>query len=114
MLKEILTVLYERDLNKLKAEIEQYQNEADLWKKPGNVPNSAGNLCLHLNGNLQHFFGAVLGGTDYVRDRDEEFSATGVSRDKMLTDVDTTLDVVKSTLAKLDDEDFAATYPIEV
>jgi len=114
MFKEVLTELYARDLNKLKTEIEQYKNEADLWIKPGDVPNSAGNLCLHLNGNLQHFFGAVLGGTDYVRDRDAEFSATGVSRDKMLADVDTTLDVVKSTLANLDDEDFDSTYPIEV
>ena len=114
MLNEILIQLYERDLNKLKTEIEQYSSEADLWKKPGDVPNSAGNLCLHLNGNLQHFFGAVLGGTDYVRDRDAEFSSTAVSRDEMLADVDTTLDVVKSTLAKLNDEDFASAYPIEV
>src|SRR5438445_7876029 len=114
MLTDVLIQLYERDLAKLKTEIELYTNEADLWKKPGDVPNSAGNLCLHLNGNLQHFFGAVLGGTGYVRDRDAEFSSTGVSRDKMLADVDTTLDVVKSTLAKLNDDDFAATYPIEV
>ena|SRR5438874_629024 len=114
MLKEVLTELYERDLHKLKAEIEQYKNEADLWKKPGNVPNSAGNLCLHLNGNLQHFFGAVLGGTGYVRDRDAEFSSTGVSKDQMLADIDTTLDVVKTTLATLNDEDFVSTYPIEV
>ena len=114
MLKEVLLELYERDLNKLKTEIAQYENEANLWEKPGNVPNSAGNLCLHLNGNLQHFFGAVLGGTGYVRDRDAEFSSTGVSRDKMLSDIDTTLDAVKSTLARLEDEDFAATYPIEV
>ena len=114
MLKEVLLELYERDLNMLKTEIAQYENEANLWEKPGNVPNSAGNLCLHLNGNLQHFFGAVLGGTGYVRDRDAEFSSTGVSRDKMLSDIDTTLDAVKSTLARLEDEDFAATYPIEV
>ncbi len=114
MLTEILTDLYERDLNKLKDEISAYADEADLWKKPGGVPNSAGNLCLHLNGNLQHFFGAVLGGTGYVRDRDAEFSASGVSRDAMLADIDTTLAVVKSTLARLTDADLAANYPIEV
>ncbi|MBP9665384.1 MAG: DinB family protein [Pyrinomonadaceae bacterium] len=114
MLQDILTSLYERDLNKLKAEIELYTDEADLWKKPGDVPNSAGNLCLHLNGNLQHFFGAVLGSTDYVRDRDVEFTKTGVARDLMLADIDTTGKVIKETLAKLTDEDLAAQYPIEV
>lgn len=113
MLTEILTELYDRDLNKLKSEIGLYTDEADLWARPGNVPNSAGNLCLHLNGNLQHFFGAVLSGTGYVRDRDAEFSTTGVSRETMLSDVDTTLAVVKETLAKLTDDDMAAIYPIE-
>lgn len=114
MLQDILTSLYERDLNKLKDEISAYTDESDLWKKPGNTPNSAGNLCLHLNGNLQHFFGAVLGRTDYVRDRDAEFSKTGVSREVMLADIDTTLEVVKDTLAKLSDADLAANFPIEV
>ena len=114
MMREILGELYERDLNKLKAEIELYSDEADLWKKPGDVPNSAGNLCLHLNGNLQHFFGAVLGATGYVRDRDAEFSSVGISREAMISDVESTLAVVKSTLAKLSDDDLAAIYPIEV
>ena len=82
--------------------------------RPGDVPNSAGNLCLHLNGNLQHFFGAVLGATGYVRDRDAEFSSVGVSRETMIADIDSTLSVVKSTLAKLSDDDLAAIYPIEV
>ncbi len=114
MLQDILTSLYERDLLKLKGEISAYANEADLWRKPGDMPNSAGNLCLHLNGNLQHFFGAVLGGTDYIRDRDAEFSQTGVSRETMLADIDTTREVVKNTLAKLTDDDLAASFPIEV
>jgi uncharacterized damage-inducible protein DinB len=114
MLTEILTDLYERDLNKLKAEIKLYTDEADLWQKPGDVPNSAGNLCLHLNGNLQHFFGAILGSTGYVRERDAEFSTTGVSREQMLADIDITLDVVRATLANLTDIDLSAMYPIEV
>ncbi len=114
MLNEILLDLYERDLNKLKVEIGLYTDEDDLWKKPGNVPNSAGNLILHLNGNLQHFFGAVLGQTGYIRNRDAEFSQTGVPRDQMLADIDTSRAVVRSTLASITDADLAATYPIEV
>ena len=114
MLTDILAELYERDLNKLKAEIEQYADEQDLWKKPGSVPNSAGNLCLHLIGNLQHFFGAVLNESGYVRDRDGEFSSPGKPRVEMIADIDRTIDVVKSTLARLDESRLAEIYPIEV
>lgn len=114
MLNDVLIQLYERDLGKLKEEIEQYSNEADLWKTSGEIANSAGNLCLHLTGNLKHFFGAVLSGSDYVRDRDAEFSHSGVSKEKMLADINETTTVVKSTLEHLTGEDFAKTYPIEV
>jgi uncharacterized damage-inducible protein DinB len=114
MLTQILTELYERDLYKLRDEIELYADEADLWKTVGDAPNSAGNLCLHLNGNLQHFFGAVLGDTGYVRDRDAEFADKNVPREKLLADIETTLKVVKTTLAKLTDDDLAQNYPLEV
>ena len=114
MLKEVLIELYDRDLNKLRAEIEQYSDEADLWKTSGKITNSAGNLCLHLTGNLKHFIGAVLGQSGYVRDRDAEFSSGGISKEQLLTDIESTASVLKSTLAKLTDEDFAKVYPIEV
>jgi hypothetical protein len=39
------------------------------------ISNSAGNLCLHLIGNLNHFIGATLGNTGYVRNREQEFSS---------------------------------------
>ncbi|MEO7673456.1 MAG: DinB family protein [Pyrinomonadaceae bacterium] len=114
MLKDILIELYERDLGHLRAEVEQYSDEADLWKTSGDITNSAGNLTLHLTGNLKHFIGAVLGGSGFVRDRDAEFSSEGVSRDELLADLSATAAVVKSTLEKLTDEDLANTYPIEV
>lgn len=114
MLVEILAEIYERDLNKLRAEIELYDNEADLWKTGGEITNSGGNLCLHLVGNLRHFFGAVLGGTGYVRDRDAEFSSGGVSRADLLAGTDAALNDVLSTLQKLSDADLAKTYPLEV
>lgn len=114
MLAEILKELYERDLNKLKTEIESYGGEADLWKTSGEITNSGGNLCLHLIGNLRHFLGSVLGGTSYVRDRDSEFSTGGVPKADLLAGVDAALTEVLATLAGLSEEDFAKTYPIEV
>jgi uncharacterized damage-inducible protein DinB len=114
MLKEILLDIYHRDLNKLKEEISAYPDEAAIWEIRDAAPNSAGNLCLHLNGNLQHFLGAVLEGTGYVRDRDAEFSTKFVPRATMLTDVDRTAEVVTSVLSNLTEDDLAKTYPIEV
>jgi len=114
MLNEILIELFERDLGKLRSEIEQYSNEADLWTTTGEISNSAGNLALHLTGNLQHFFGSVLGGTGYVRDRDAEFANRSVSRGDILAEIDETISVLRSTIATLTPEDFAKEYPFEV
>lgn len=114
MLKDVLIELYERDLNRVKAEIEQYASDEALWKTSGEIANSAGNLTLHITGNLKHFIGAVLGGSGYVRNRDEEFSKQGISRDKLLAETDETAAVVKSSLEKLTEEVLAANYPIDV
>ena len=114
MLIKVLSELYERDLLKLKQEIEQYSDEADLWKTSDGIANSAGSLSRHLIGNLQHFFGATLGGTGYFRDRDGEFANKNISREQILADIDTTRDVVRSTLAKLTESDLAKNYPLEV
>jgi uncharacterized damage-inducible protein DinB len=114
MLTDILIEIYERDLAKLKDEIELYSDEADLWKKGGDIINPTGNLCLHLTGNLKHFFGAVLGGSGYVRDRDAEFSSKGVAKSELLQSIDETSNVVRSTLSKLSEDDYTKTYPIEV
>src|SRR5918996_1314625 len=114
MLRDTLINIYERDLAKLRTEIESYSDEADLWKTNGDIKNSAGNLALHLTGNLKHFIGATLGNSGYIRDRDAEFSSGGISRSQLLTDVDSTLKVVKTTITELTEDDFAKTYPIEV
>ncbi|MBE7517136.1 MAG: DinB family protein [Chloracidobacterium sp.] len=114
MLQQILTEIYERDLGKLKAEIESFPDDQSLWERPGNVPNSAGNLCLHLCGNLQHFFGAVLDHSGYVRDRESEFSRSDVPRRELLDEIDAARRSVTAALSKLTDEDLAADYPIEV
>lgn len=113
MITESLKSLYERDLIKLKTEIEAYQNEELLWKTDKNILNSAGNLCLHLIGNLNHFFGAVLGNSGYVRQRDLEFSLKNIPRTELIKNIDATLTVVISTLNRLSTEDMEKAYPLE-
>ncbi len=106
--------LFERELNKLANEISLYDDESDLWKLQGGISNTAGNLCLHLCGNLQHYIGVMLGHSDFVRNRALEFSARNVSKENLLSEVKQTKDVVLSTLNKLTDQDLHKTYPEEV
>ena len=63
MIIETLQALFTRDLNRLKNEIELYGNENNLWKIEKNIANSAGNLCLHLVGNLNTYIGKEIGQT---------------------------------------------------
>lgn len=114
MLTEILSELYERDLIKLKSEIEEYADAADLWLLEGDIKNTAGNLTLHIVGNLKHFIGGVLGGSDYVRDRDREFSDREVPRADLVAAIDETRAIVKSSLERLTEADYSNTYPIDV
>ena len=114
MVTEILSQLYQRDLDKLKIEIGQYGTDEQLWAVPDGIANSGGNLALHLIGNLNHFIGAVLGKSGYVRDRDAEFASKNTSKDDLLTAIDETSEVITSALAKLTADDLAAVYPIEV
>ena len=70
---QTLSSFFRKDLSKLIGEIDLYKNETDLWKIKDGISNSGGNLTLHLIGNLNHFIGATLGNTGYVRERDKEF-----------------------------------------
>jgi len=110
---EILKSLYNRDLNKLKVEIESYQNEESLWKIDKNISNSGGNLCLHLLGNLNTYIGAELGKTGYVRQRDLEFSLKNIPKTELLEKLETLIEIVNSTLEKLSDDDLKKDYPQE-
>ena len=102
-----------RELDKLIAEIEAFPSETSLWQVGGNVSNSAGNLALHLAGNLQHFIGAVMGGTGYVRDRDREFSVKNVPRTAVLAGLNDAKNVAKKTLDAMTDVQLTQDYPVE-
>ncbi|MBS1611933.1 MAG: DUF1572 family protein [Bacteroidetes bacterium] len=106
--------IFQRDLLKLKEELSLYQNEADIWKLANGVSNSAGNLTLHLIGNLNHFLGATLGNTGYVRNRDAEFALKDVPREKILADIDALLPIVSAAILPLSTAELEQDFPLEV
>ena len=77
------------------------------------INNSAGNLCLHLVGNLKHFLGATLANTGFVRDRDAEFAQKDIPRAELVKGIDEAIAAVKTTLASLDRQNLAKPYPID-
>jgi hypothetical protein len=103
-----------RDLDILGKEITAYTDEAGLWKVEKSIANSAGTLCLHLCGNLQHFIGAVLGNTGYVRNRDYEFSARGLPKSHLLSEIAAARNAVEKTLSGLPPERLGQDFPIEM
>ena len=83
-----------------------------MWIVKNGIHNSAGNLCLHLLGNLNHFIGATLGHSGYVRQRELEFSKKDIPRTQLLFEIDEVTALVKETLQKLTPSDLEKQYPL--
>ena len=106
--------LYERDLDLVLSELKAYKKEENLWVVDGKVTNSGGNLILHICGNLRHFIGSMLGGSGYIRQREDEFNLKDVKKSEMISEVKTTQKVILETLASLTDDQLEATFPVNV
>ncbi|ASS48978.1 MAG: DinB superfamily protein [Candidatus Fluviicola riflensis] len=113
-MKQSLITLFERDIQRLYNEIQLYTSEQALWiLPPMTIHNTAGNLALHLCGNLNHFIGATLGKTGYIRERDLEFSTKDVPVAQLLKAIEDVKSVVIKTLEGLSDEQLNEDYPLE-
>lgn len=106
-----IRLLLTRELTSFSRELELFPDESLIWKTVPGISNSAGTLALHVCGNLQHFVGAVLGGTGYVRNRDLEFTARGVSRGLLLAELRKTIQVVDAVLPRVPENELSAHYP---
>ncbi len=107
-----LQSLFIRDLGSLRKEIEAFKQETDLWRTLPGIINSAGNLCLHLCGNLHHYIGHVLGSEDYVRDRPREFAAKDLPKAQLLEEIDRTMASVERGLALMDEAALRSPFPV--
>ena len=86
----------------------------DLWWRPNAASNSAGNLVLHLAGNLRQWIVSGLGGAADVRTREAEFAATGgLSAEECLARLRAAVDDACAVLERLDAAALARHYAIQ-
>lgn len=111
MLVEAVAAILDRDLQALAREVKAYPDDGALWQLPEGITNSAGTLVLHLTGNIQHFLGARLADTGFVRDRPAEFSARGVPRAALLRQIEAARSAVRSAAEKVTDEAVGRDFP---
>lgn len=112
MIIENFKSFIDKDILQLKKEIELYQDEDRIWVIDQAIANSAGNLTLHLIGNLNGYIGAPIGKTGYIRNRPAEFSDKGILKAELVRQLDETREVVKKALDLLSDDVLTQEFPI--
>ena len=106
-----LRFLFDRDLAKLSRQIEAFPNDEALWQTLPGVTNAAGNLALHIEGNLREYVGRQLGNVPYERKRDLEFSSKGLSRAELSTRLAELRRTIPSVIEGLSAEQMEMEYP---
>lgn len=109
-LTSVVASLMLRELEAFKREISAFTSDDGPWQARPGVANTAGTLALHCAGNIQHFIGAKLAGTSYVRERDLEFSRRDVPRAELVEELDRAMAAVR-LLAKKNDAELPAVFP---
>jgi uncharacterized damage-inducible protein DinB len=85
-----------------------------LWHRAQPTSNSAGNLVLHLAGNVRQWIVSGVGGAPDVRHRDAEFAARdGAGLDALLATLDAACAEAVAVLARLDAAALAETRLIQ-
>jgi uncharacterized damage-inducible protein DinB len=106
-----LALLFRRDLTRLSQQVEAFPNDEALWQTLPGVTNAAGNLALHIEGNLREYIGRQLGELPYRRNRELEFSTKGMSRLELGTRLAELRRSIPEVIERLSSEQLDAEYP---
>jgi len=89
-------------------------SEDEIWWRPNAVSNSAGNIVLHLCGNVRQWILSGLGGARDVRERDQEFAERGpVPRQALIERLQTTVEEACETIDALPFPMFSREFDIQ-
>ena len=88
--------------------------EDELWHRPNASSNSVGNLILHLCGNITQYVLSSLGNVEDKRERDKEFSSTGVLRKaELINKLKTTVEGAIKVMRSLNDDDLLVKHSVQ-
>ncbi|MBI4501546.1 MAG: DUF1572 family protein [Gemmatimonadetes bacterium] len=110
MLSSSVAAILARDLRTLRREVEAYPDEEQIWQTAPGITNPAGNLVLHLTGNVQHYVGKHLGASGYVRDRPAEFARRKVPRAELFTEI-AKAEAALAALSRLEEKALQKDFP---
>lgn len=113
-MRTALRTMIMRELWALDREVAAYPDDESPWMTVEGISNSAGNLTLHLAGNLRHFIGATMGDTGYKRDRPSEFATKGLSREELRVEIRTAIADMELAFEKLSDAQLKAEFPLPI
>jgi len=89
-------------------------SEEEIWWRPNSASNSAGNLVLHLCGNVRQWIISGLGGVEFKRERDREFAERGpIPRQVLITQLRRTVRDAGRVLARLSDDSLSLKHIIQ-
>lgn len=108
---EDLSIFLIRELEAFQREIALFPDDESVWRTVPGITNSAGNLALHVSGNLRHYVGKVLGGRDYVRDRPTEFGRSAGTRRDVIEEIGSAIKVIREVLPGVREDRLAAMFP---
>jgi len=81
-------------------------SEEEMWWRPNEASNSAGNLILHLTGNVKEWILGGVGRLPYERNRQQEFDErTPVSKDALLARLKTVIGEADGVIGRVTDAD---------
>jgi len=111
---DYLKNLFDRELT---AFIDEFKKipEDKLWQTTGTIANSGAVLAKHITGNLNHFFGHVLGGSSYIRDKEKEFNPQAdKSRAELAADMEACPALLQRVISSITEEELSVPFPVEV
>src|SRR5215510_3282971 len=89
-------------------------SEDDIWWRPNAASNSAGNIVLHLCGNVRQWILSGLGGARDVRERDKEFAERGpIPRQALIERLQATVEEACGTIDGLPLPMFSQEFDIQ-